>query len=136
MFATPVWAVHPGAPLVLPPAGWGQMSRVLYFAAHNPGFLGKLMLGKLFVFFSSIKPYYSLGHRLVSVLVLWPLYFLAVRGAGRAAVWRPARAFLVGVPLLQAAVVMLTVDDYDVRFLAPVLPFIFTLAAVAMSKEQ
>jgi len=133
MFATPVWAVHPSAPLVLPPAGWGQMSRVLYFAAHNPGFLAKLMVGKLLVFFSSIKPYYSLGHRLLSVLGLWPLYLLAVRGAGRAAVWRPARAFLVGVPLLQAAVVMLTVDDYDVRFLAPVLPFIFTLAAIQLA---
>ena len=133
MFATPVWAVHPSAPLVLPPAGIGQMSRVLYFAAHNPGFLAKLMLGKLFVFFSSIKPYYSLGHRLLSVLVLWPLYYLAVRGARRAAVWLPARAFLAGVPLLQAGVVMLTVDDYDVRFLAPVLPFVFALAAMQLA---
>lgn len=132
MFATPVWAIHPGAPLVLPPAGLGQMSRVLYFAAHNPGFLARLMLGKLFVFFSSIKPYYSLGHRLLSVLVLWPLYYLAARGASQPAVWRPARAFLVGVPLLQAAVVMLTVDDYDVRFLAPVLPFVFVLAALQL----
>ena len=130
MFATPVWAVHPSAPLVVPPAGIGQMSRVLHFAAHNPGFLAKLMLGKLLVFFSSIKPYYSLGHRLLSVLVLWPLYYLAVRGASRGAVWLPARAFLAGVPLLQAAVVMLTVDDYDVRFLAPVLPFVFALAAL------
>ena len=133
MFATPVWAVHPSAPLVLPPAGIGQMSRVLYFAAHNPGFLARLMLGKLFVFFSSIKPYYSLGHRLMSALVLWPLYYLAVRGARRATVWLPGRAFLVGVPLLQAAVVMLTVDDYDVRFLAPVLPFVFVLAASQLS---
>ena len=130
MFATPVWAVHPSAPLVLPPAGIGQMSRVLYFAAHNPGFLAKLILGKLFVFFSSIKPYYSLIHKMISVMVLWPLYYFAVRGARQAAVWLPARAFLAGVPLLQAAVVMLTVDDYDVRFLAPVLPFIFTLAAL------
>ncbi|MDO7885235.1 hypothetical protein [Hymenobacter cheonanensis] len=134
MFATPVWAVHPSAPLVLPPAGWGQMSRVLYFAAHNPGFLARLMLGKLFVFFSSIKPYYSLGHKLLSVLGLWPLYYLAVRGARRAAVWLPARAFLVGVPLLQAAVVMLTVDDYDVRFLAPVLPFVFALVGLAVGE--
>jgi hypothetical protein len=135
MFATPVWAVHPSAPLVLPPAGIGQMSRVLHFAAHNPGFLAKLMLGKLLVFFSSIKPYYSLGHKAMSVLLLWPLYYLAVRGAGRAAVWLPARAFLAGVPLLQAAIIMLTVDDYDVRFLAPVLPFVFTLAALALGEE-
>jgi hypothetical protein len=133
MFATPVWVVHPSAPLVLPPDGIGQMSRVLYFAAHNPGFLGKLMLGKLFVFFSSIKPYYSLSHKLMSVLVLWPLYYFAARGTRLAPICLPARAFLAGVPLLQAAVVMLTVDDYDVRFLAPVLPFVFVLAALAMS---
>lgn len=133
MFATPVWAIHPSTPLAMPPDGLGQMSRVLYFAAHNPGFLAKLMIGKLLVFFSSVKPYYSVGHRLLSVLVLWPSYWLAVRGARRAAVWLPTRAFLAGVPLLQAAVVMLTVDDYDVRFLAPVLPFVFALAALAVS---
>ncbi len=130
MFATPVWAIHPSTPLVPPPAGWSQLARVLHFAAHNPGFLARLMLGKLFVFFSSIKPYYSLGHKLMSVLILWPLYWLAGRGACRPTVWLPARVFLVGVPLLQAGVVMLTIDDYDVRFLAPVLPFIFTLAAL------
>jgi hypothetical protein len=134
MFATPVWAVHPSVPLVPPPAGWSQLARVLHFAAHNPGFLARLMLGKLFVFFSSIKPYYSLGHKLMSVLVLWPLYWLAGRGARRPAVWLPARAFLVAVPLLQAGVVMLTVDDYDVRFLAPVLPFVFVLAALSRSE--
>ena len=134
MFATPVWAIHPGAPLVMPPAGLGQMSRVLSFAAHNPGFLLRLMAGKLLVFFGSIKPYYSPAHRLLSVLVLWPLYYLAVRGTRRAAVWLPARAFLAAVPLLQAAVVMLTVDDYDVRFLAPVLPFVFALAALRMGE--
>ncbi|MEJ7659174.1 MAG: hypothetical protein WKG07_05880 [Hymenobacter sp.] len=38
MFATPIWAIHPSAPLVMPPDGIGQMSRVLYFAAHNPAF--------------------------------------------------------------------------------------------------
>lgn len=135
MFATPVWAIHPSSPLVLPPAGLGQMSRVLHFAAHNPGFLARLMAGKLLVFFSSVKPYYSLAHRLISILVLWPLYYLAVRGARQARVWLPARAFLAGVPLLQAGVVMLTVDDYDVRFLAPVLPFVFVLAALELQGQ-
>jgi hypothetical protein len=130
MFGTPVWAIRPSAPLILPPSGLGQMSRVLHFATHNPGFLTHLMLGKLLVFFSSIKPYYSLGHCLLSVAVLWPAYWLAARGSQRPAVWLPARAFLAGVPVLQAAVVMLTVDDYDVRFLAPVLPFVFALAAL------
>ena len=136
MFGTSVWALHPGAPLAMPPAGLGQLSRVLYFAAHNPGFMAQLMAGKLLVFFGSVKPYYSLPHRLLSMLVLWPLYYLAGRGTRQAAVWLPARAFLAAVPLLQATVVMLTVDDYDVRFLAPVLPFVFALASLALNERM
>ena len=131
MFGSTAWVIHPNGPLTMPPASLkGQVVRMGYFAAHNPGFLLRLMGGKLLVFFSSIKPYYSVAHRLTSVLVLWPAYWLAWRGGQRAAVWRPARVFLVAVPLLQAAVVMLTVDDWDVRFLAPVLPFVFALAAL------
>ena len=135
MYGTSAWAMYSAAPLHMPPAGTGQVARVIYFAAYNPAFLARLMAGKLFVFFSSIKPYYSVGHRLMSVLVLWPLYGLAVLGARLREVWRPARVFLVAVPLLQAAVVMMTVDDWDVRFLAPVLPFVFALAALAVWKK-
>ncbi|MGI4884973.1 MAG: hypothetical protein ACRYFR_08440 [Janthinobacterium lividum] len=135
MYGSAAWALHPTAPLHLPLPGTGQLARVGYFAAHNPGFLARLMAGKLFVFFSSLKPYYSLAHRLASVLLLWPLYALAVRGARWQEIWAPARVFLAAVPLLQAAVVMLTVDDYDVRFLAPVLPFVFALAALGVWKS-
>lgn len=135
IFRSPLWAVHSAAPLVFPPNGTGPVLRVLSFAAHNPGYFARLALGKLFAFASGLKPYYSLVHRLANVLLLWPLYALAGRGARLAGVWRPARAFLGAVPLLQAAVVMLTVEDYDVRFLAPVLPFVFTLAALALWKS-
>ena len=135
MFGSRVWAQHSNT-LRMPPPGTGQLARVFYFAVHNPGFLLQLMLGKLFAFFSGLKPYYSLMHRLLNVLVLWPAYWLAGRGARRAAVWLPARTFLLAVPLLQAAVVMLTVEDWDVRFLAPVLPFVFLLAALGVRMKD
>lgn len=135
MYLVPQWAVRPAAPLWLPPPGTGPALRVAYFAAHNPGFFGRLVLGKLFVFASGLKPHYSLAHRVANVLLLWPLYALAVRGARWQEIWAPARVFLAAVPLLQAAVVMLTVDDYDVRFLAPVLPFVFALAALGLWKS-
>jgi hypothetical protein len=90
------------------------------------------------VFSSGLKPHYSLLHKLMSVLLLWPCYWLAARAARQRRVWRPARLLLVLVPVLQAGIVMLTVDDYDVRFLAPVLPLVFVLAALqlTMSNEQ
>ena len=135
IFRSPLWAVRQAAPLAMPPPGTGPAARVLYFAVHNPGYLGRLMLGKLFVFVSYLKPHYSVAHRVLGVLVLWPAYGLAVLGARRTSIWRPARVFLAGVFLLQAAIITLTVDDWDVRFLAPVLSVVFVLAILELSKR-
>ena len=135
IFGNPAWVVRPATPLDMPPPGTGQVLRILYFAAHNPWFLLRLMAGKLFVFVSGLKPHYSLAHRLAYVLVLWPLYWLAARGTRLAGGWQLARVFLVAVPALQALIVMLTVDDWDVRFQAPVLPFVFALAALQLASR-
>ena len=132
IFRYPLWAVHQAQPLLMPANGTGPVMRVLYFATHNPTYLGRLMLGKLFVFVSYLKPHYSLAHRAAGVLVLWPAYWLAGGATRRATIWRPARVFLAAIFLLQAAIVMLTVDDWDVRFLAPVLPAVFVLAALEL----
>ena len=131
IFRYQLWAVHQAAPLNMPPPGTGPVARVLYFGAHNPVYLGRLMLGKLFVFVSYLKPHYSLAHRVLGVLVLWPAYWLAARAARQHSIWRPARVFLAAIFLLQTAITMLTVDDWDVRFLAPVLPAVFVLAALS-----
>ncbi len=138
MFLVKDWAVHATRPLALPPPGLSPVGRLAYFYWHNPGVGVRLVLGKLFVFASGLKPHYSLVHKLMSVLLLWPCYWLAARAARQRRLWRPARALLVLVPVLQAGIVMLTVDDYDVRFLVPVLPFVFVLAALqlTMSNEQ
>jgi 4-amino-4-deoxy-L-arabinose transferase-like glycosyltransferase len=136
IFRSPLWAVHSATPLELPPPGTGPVARVLYFAAHNPAYLARLMGGKLFVFLSYLKPHYSLLHRLMGVLVLWPAYWLAARACRLRTIWRPARVFLAAIFLLQTATVMLTVDDWDVRFLAPVLPVVFVLAALEMKNEE
>ncbi len=134
IFRYQLWAVHQAAPLNMPPPGTGPVARVLYFGAHNPVYLGRLMLGKLFVFVSYLKPHYSLAHRVLGVLVLWPAYWLAARATRQRSIWRPARVFLAAIFLLQTAIIMLTVDDWDVRFLAPVLPAVFVLAALSATR--
>ncbi|MCC3153606.1 glycosyltransferase family 39 protein [Hymenobacter sp. BT770] len=133
IFRYQLWAVHQAQPLQMPPPGTGPVARVLYFGVHNPLYLGRLMVGKLFIFISYLKPHYSLAHRVVGVLVLWPAYWLAALATRRGAIWRPARVFLAAVFLLQTAIIMLTVDDWDVRFLAPVLSVVFVLAALELT---
>ena len=132
MFLVKAWAVHSPRPLALPPPGLSPAGRLAYFYWHNPGVGLRLLLGKFFVFASGLKPHYSALRQAMAVALLWPCYWLAARAARRPDVWRPARLFLGLVPLLQAAIIMLTVDDYDVRFLAPVLPFLFVLAALEL----
>lgn len=136
MFLVPDWAVHATRPLDLPPLGYSPVGRLAYFYWHNPGVGLRLVLGKLFVFASGLKPHYSALHKVVAVALLWPCYWLASRAVGWRAVWRPARLLLGLVPALQAAIIMLTVDDYDVRFLAPVLPFLFVLAALQLTRSN
>ena len=134
IFRYQLWAVHQAAPLQMPPPGTGPVVRVLYFAAHNPVYLSRLMLGKFFVFVSYLKPHYSLAHRVLGVLVLWPAYWLAAHSSRQRDIWRPGRVFLAAIFLLQTAIIMLTVDDWDVRFLAPVLPVVFVLAALELQR--
>ena len=136
IFRSPLWAVRPTGPLLLPPPGTGPVARVLYFAAHNFGFFSRLMGSKLWVFASGLKPHYSLAHRALNVAVLWPAYWLAGRASRSPRLWRPGRVFLLALPLLQAAVVMLTVDDWDVRFVAPVLFAVFVLAAAEVAGKM
>ncbi len=130
IFLSPTWAVHSAGPLALPPPTLAPATKVLWFAAHNPAHFGRLLVGKFFAFWSGLKPHYSPAHRLLNVLLLWPAYGLALRGAARRGSWRPGRVFLAAVLGLQTAIILLTVDDWDVRFLAPVLFAVFALAAV------
>ncbi len=123
-------AIHPSAPLWLPPAEWSPVSRLVGFAGHNPVFFLRLVAGKLGLFFSYARPYHSWGHIGLIVALIWPLYWLAVRGARTKQVWCPARVFLTTVVLGQAAIVGLTVEDWDGRFLIAVLPAVFALAAL------
>jgi hypothetical protein len=136
MFLVKDWAVHSARPLDLPPPSYSPVGRLAYFYWHNLGVGLRLVLGKLFVFASGLKPHYSALHKAVAVALLWPCYWLAARAVRWPSVWRPARLFLGLVPVLQAAIVMLTVDDYDVRFLAPVLPFLFVLTALQLTRRN
>lgn len=122
--------VKPTTPLLMPPAHWAPLTRLASFILHNPAHFGKLAGLKLLVWLSGLKPYYSWLHNLASVLVLYPSYWLAWRGLRRPGPPLAVRVFAATVFAAQGLVVMLTVEDWDVRFLAPVLPCVFALAAL------
>ena len=130
------WLIQPAAPLVLPPAPAPQLARVAAFAAAQPVFFGQLMGAKVLAFVAYVKPFWSVGHVALGALVVWPAWLLAVRGLRRRAVPVGARWFAGALLAGQAGLVALTIEDWDARFLTPLLPVLFGLAALALHSRN
>ena len=103
-----------------------SFGKITWYLLNNPEYFLKAGALKLFYFFTHIKPYYTWVHNSFSVVFLLPVYCLAfrVRNLNNATL-----AFIGCVVGLQAAMVFFTTEDWDGRFLMPVLPFIFLLSA-------
>lgn len=127
------WVVEFTEPPILPAPQWTPVVRLAYFAFHNPVYFAKLALLKVGLLYSQIKSYYSVLHVVAMLLFIYPCYWLAWRGLRTPSIWLPARVFPAAVMVLQSLVVMMTVEDWDVRFLVPVLPCVFALAALGIS---
>jgi hypothetical protein len=115
--------------IYIPNIGHSTLVRVFLFAFYNPVYLLKLFLLKLFLFLGNVKPYFSVFHNTVIVLILYPLYFFAVKGFLKFPAHRKEKYFVAGFVIVQAMTVALTSENWDGRFLVPLLPFVFLLAS-------
>ncbi|MBC7446875.1 MAG: hypothetical protein H7330_02330 [Hymenobacteraceae bacterium] len=130
------WLVRPTAPLLIPSAALPQLQRVAAFAAAQPGYFARLAGAKVLAFVAYVKPFWSAGHVVLAAVVLWPAWVLAARGLRNEAVPVGARWFAGALLASQAAVVALTVEDWDARFLTPLLPIVFGLAALGLADRR
>jgi len=126
--------IKPPPELRVPDSEHSALLRLALFVWYHPGYFIKICLIKLLLFFANVKPYFSLLHNSLIVLLLYPLYYFAVKGhrhfpAGK------LKYFLLGFIGSQAITVMLTTNNWDGRFLVPVLPFIFILSAIGIVEQ-
>lgn len=105
-----------------------------HFIFHNPIYFAKIGTVKLLLFFGNIKPYFSLTHNLLIILFLYPIYVFAYN-AYRKLLDRTFKPFFAVYILVQGLIVMLTSENWDGRFLIPVLPFVFILASMDIGKH-
>ena len=122
--------IVPPDDLYTPDAAYGSLVRLAQFVWYQPGYFVKISLFKLLLFFANVKPYFSLLHNALIVLLLYPLYYFALLGYQHFP--SSKKYFLFGFIGSQAATVMLTTNDWDGRFLVPILPFVFILSAVGI----
>lgn len=118
--------------IVIPDEEYPSLLRLVIFIFNNPLYFLKLSFTKFFLFFGNIKPYFSLLHNTLISLFLFPVYYFAVKGfylfPGKA----EERSFILSFILVQALIVTLTTENWDGRFLIPVLPFVFIFATFGL----
>ena len=124
--------VVPPVDLKQPSLAYDPLVRLAMFVWNHPMYFFELCLIKLVLFFGHVKPYFSLLHNSLIILLLYPLYYLAVIGF-RYFPSHKLKYFLFGFIMSQGMTVMLTTNDWDGRFLTPILPFIFILSAVGIA---
>lgn len=125
--------IRPSLNLVLPDQSWPPLIKLAAFAINNPIYFGKLFFLKAGLFIANVKPYFSWTHNLIIVTFLYPIYWFAYRGL-RLLSDVAVVNFVVIYIGLQVAVVGLTSENWDGRFLIPILPFVFVLASGAVHK--
>jgi hypothetical protein len=106
---------------------------LLLFAFYQPVYFLKLFGIKIFLFYSNAKPYFSHFHNTLIICYLTPLYAAFLVSLTRFTQKRELRA-LASMVFFQGIVVGLTSENWDGRFLIPVLPFVF-LVAVGQTKS-
>jgi hypothetical protein len=118
--------------LMIPDTSLSPLARLGMFVFYNPFYFAKITLLKLFLFLANVKPYFSWLHNLLITLVLYPLYIFAFLGFKHFHDKICGKYFILGFILAQCLTVMLTTENWDGRFLIPILPFILILSAMGI----
>lgn len=110
----------------------GQAGAAVGYALRHPASTVTLMAARVGVHFAHVRPFYSTPHNLAIVAWLVPVYAAAIL-----AIWRlgltPLVSWIVAAIGTQTLVVALTHAEWDGRYLAHVLPLIYTLVGAGVA---
>lgn len=119
-------------PLDLPSPSDPPLLQLVLFICYNPLYFLKLFGLKCFLFLSNVKPYFSWIHNLGIVLILYPIYGLAIYGFKKMRRTRE-NVFMIVYIILQTLTVSMTSENWDGRFLILILPFVFIYSAFGIT---
>jgi len=112
-----------------------MLTQMFVFIQQNLGSFFEMWGRRLLYYFGSMRVSISVAHNIFIALFLYPTYVLAIIGFFTKfdqAIKGFIFAFIVG----NAILISITCVNYNGRFLAPVLPFIFVLAGIGIHRLQ
>ncbi|WP_194778622.1 hypothetical protein [Pararhodonellum marinum] len=111
--------------LTLPTEEWSPLGKIVYLWIFNPLYSLQLFGTKLFYYLMYVRPYYSWVHNILALCALIPMYFAfvqAIRGNSLGWYFKVFSLTLIGCSALSVALLS---DNWNSRFLMPVLPLVF-----------
>jgi len=114
--------------LTIPEASLPPVIRILKFAIDHPVYWLKLFTAKVFYLLTHIRPYWSWYHNLFSaafLLISYVFFFRGLLSSRRYFFFKTALLTFLTVQILSVG---MTSEDWDGRFLMPMLPVIFLFA--------
>ncbi len=118
--------------LVLPDSQDPPLIKLFKFIASNPIYFVKITALKGLFYIAHIKPYYSLLHNIFIAAFLYPVYFFAINGY-RSMKWGGLKLVISIFLVFQFLAISLTSENWDGRFLLPILPLVFVLSSLGIS---
>lgn len=124
------------ANLDLPSQDLQPISKILYLWAFNPIYSLKLFGTKLFYYLFYVRPYYSWLHNLLALALLLPMYWAFTKAIRSQSLGIYPKAFSLALVGCSALSVALLSDNWNSRFLMPVLPLVFLVGAGSVRKSS
>ncbi len=121
--------------LYFPDESYPAIVRLSLFIIQHPIYWIKLFLGKITLLFLHIRPFWSTWHNVFSLAFLLPVYYFFIAGFRSASLKIELKVFAITYILLHALSVGMLTDDWDGRFLLPVLPLIFLIASLKIGEQ-
>jgi len=104
--------------------------QLLFFIIDNPIYFIELSFHKMIYFWSTYRSGYSTLHNISSILFFSPVYVLAILGWWKCKIPTAIKIYLSTFLGLTCFLVIITCVNWDSRFLAPALPFVFVLSGL------
>ncbi|MDX5347113.1 MAG: hypothetical protein LPJ89_09630, partial [Hymenobacteraceae bacterium] len=126
--------VEPDKPVVMPPADASPLEKLYLFIRYNTSYFFRMAGLRFLLFWGHVKPYYSLFHNLIIAAVFYPLYFFTAKTMLSSKIRPEVAVFAAMVLAQQAFITTMTSEDWTGRFLISVIPLVFVLGSVGLSR--
>ncbi|QSE95882.1 glycosyltransferase family 39 protein [Fulvivirga lutea] len=124
--------IEPPADLYIPDEEGPLLYNMTSFIFNNFFFWVKLVAAKFLVFISHVRPYWSWGHIVASIVMIWPSYYFTAIAIRRKLINSTFLSALFVYALIHSLIVSGTWVDWDARFFVPLYPALAILSALGI----